>query len=887
MAKGEVRYRLVLDSKDFVNGIKAARNEAAALGNDMAGRLGKAGSVLSAMGPAGLAAAAGIGAMAAAGGAALKVTVDAVSAAMSYADAMAALEDKTGLSSKALQEFEIAAKLGNTSIDAISTAVSKMQKGIAENSESFKRLGLNLKDLKTMAPEQQFKAVAVAIESINDPAQKTLARYTLLGKGGQEVAGAMKAIASGATELGGALSGPALKAAADLQDQADLLDSAWGRVKLQFGAAVAQSPELRQALQDLTRAAADLATNIAKATPAIVDFFDKLVVNARLALATLKPLATFFKDLATGTGKDAFKHLSDSIEKAALLENMRQGANELGLNVQFGPGHATGGGKPGGFKPPGPKPKKPKQNFLPSGNLSNAASAALLNATPGAFQSDVQKLPMGMLSGDARMSLLSGSSPVLQIQEAKKATIDWRSSLMDVSNAFSTMGGTAGRVLGSVAGGIATIGTMVKSLRTSVDQGGLKGAGGIGGLFGKLGAGLGIAGAAISIGGSIIGGIKSLFGGKSKEEKAAEEAQKQQKIQETIGKLNDLMSKAKQLKMDQLTAGVGGLAGMFAHLAERTDVTADRFRRLEFFGAALFKKLKEEGLSSAEAFKAMGPALDEAIKAATANGQELGGLLGSLAQFREIVTANQGLFDAVKGFNDLVTAVGVTRETIDQIRPEMQALFDEMVGAGATPTQAVGELAQALYEIREAAKEGRIELTDQEKSLIAIGEQSGAFDNLKDPMKELVEVQKAMLELWGAIAHMQGVVLPASLQEYINTLHQIPGDMPGGGSVTHGGGANIFNDFPEQAGEAGHAAGGLHGIAGRGPLAGGGTPFVAHPGEEVYVGAPGGGFTGGGLSLGPIIIQQDGYEVGRAQVQMFRKNKGGITSQVRRHLGGR
>src|SRR5688572_12786110 len=132
MARGEVRYRLALETKAFSDGIRQARQEAASLGNDLAGKLGKAGNVLQAMGPAGMVAAAGIGAATVAIGATVAAVVSATKAAAEYADNLAALQDKTGLSTDALQKLEVAAKLGNTSMEALASATNKMQRGIID-----------------------------------------------------------------------------------------------------------------------------------------------------------------------------------------------------------------------------------------------------------------------------------------------------------------------------------------------------------------------------------------------------------------------------------------------------------------------------------------------------------------------------------------------------------------------------------------------------------------------------------------------------------------------------------------------------------------------------------------------------------------------------------
>jgi hypothetical protein len=727
--------------------------------------------------------------------------------------------------------------------------------------------------------------------------------------------------------LGGALSEDALTAAADLQDQADLLETAWDRVVLQFGAAVASSPELKKALEDITQALVKMAETIARLAPMIAKFFDNAIKGAKLAAAAFQAETL----IRMGQGGQAM-----GVLKGAIADfNMPSFADVAG-------GGSSTGFKPGGFS--GKPPKKPKQNFLPNLNLSNAAIAALLNATPGNFQTThpdiVPRMSLGAGPGSMSAAFFGGTPQVLQIQAARKATIDWRASLMDVANAFTSMQGKAAQALGSVAGGIATIGQMQKSLATSVDAGGLKGAGGLGGLLGKVGAGLGIAGAAISIGGAIFGGIKSLFGGKSKEEKAAEEKARQEKIAGTIDKMADALERISQIKMEKLQSGVGGLASLFGNLASKAALTpgeidrinsrmskykeklkdaglteddynkkikerrkelehamaqsdveamTERMSRLGLIGAAMFESLKKEGLSTVEAMREMGPALDEALKAAADHGIEIGGTLGVLAQFREKVLANEGLVNAAEGLSSVMDALrstgGLNATTFGALRDEMHDVFADLQEGGFTSAEALSLIAPTLLQIRDAARDGRIQIDEQTQALIDQAEAGGHLDNIKDPMEELVEVQKMMLELWSAIAQMQGVTLPESLRKYLDEIRNVGNavgslPVPGGGGPSGGHGGDFQSEFGGE--DVVHAASGYYNPSmGHGPLKGGGTPMVVHPGEGVHV-QPG-GF--GGMQMGPIILEADGRELGRVHIGQMRKNGGGLRSQSRRYVG--
>ncbi len=296
----------------------------------MAGKLGGLGSALTSMGPAGMAAAAGLGATVGALAAVGAVIVDSTRRAMEYGDNMAALADRTGLSTRALQAFEVQAKLGNSSLDGVVAAVNKMQLAMVNGSTAFQKLGLDINTLKAMDPDKAFTEVAKAIESIADPAERAAARVAVFGKSANELAGTLKAAAQGAGELGGALSDEALGAAAELQDQADLLDKAWERVILQFGASIAQSPEMGRALEDITQMVVKLAQTVAENTPTIVAIFNAIVTHARIAMAAFKAAV---ESNVTG-GLVAFKRFQDEVEQIkldALFGDVMGGAASTGI----------------------------------------------------------------------------------------------------------------------------------------------------------------------------------------------------------------------------------------------------------------------------------------------------------------------------------------------------------------------------------------------------------------------------------------------------------------------------------------------------------------------------------------------------------------------------
>jgi hypothetical protein len=947
MARGEVRYRLALETKAFTDGIKAAKQEAASLGNDLAGKLGKAGNILSAMGPAGMAAAAGVGAAAVAFGAVVTAVTSATSAAAKYADGMSALQDKTGLSVATLQKLEVAARLGNSSIESIASATNKMQVAITNGDKSFAKLGLSLSDLRTQSPDEQLRATAQAIMGLGTAAERTTAMKDVFGKSGPEMIGTLKALASGASELGGALSDEAVESAAMLQDNLDLLDTAMERVALQFGAAVAQSPELQRALQDLTDLAADFATGLGKAAPAIAKFFDGIVLGSRVAIAGLKALATAQNPLKVMDAWKGFQSDTDQIAMDSMFSDVQSGSSN---NL--------------------PKPKRytGKADDKAAEDAARAELARIEtirkarieeHKTRLKLQDEMDKRNLDSLQYELKVmgEAASAKAALLKDQEARQMEQDLidqatreevermkaaaaeaafqkiQSAIQGISQELMGMGqvfgGVFGKILQSAGAAIGAFGQMRASLASIKTAGG-----GIGGFLQKASGAMGILGAGVSA----FGFVKGLFGGKSKEEKAAEEAERKQKIEDTTKQIDDLKKKIDSIRLEKLSAGVTGLASLFRHMVGQAALTPEaidrinvkmgkykeklkdlsltedeykkkikerrqelesaaegadveqmkqRMERLGIIGTAMFQALKKEGKSTVEAMREMGPAIDQAIAAAQAHGIEIGGTLGMLADFRQKVGANEDLVSAAEGLGSVMDALratgSLTQETFNALQGELGTVFADLTAKGFTADQALALLAPTLLQIRDAARDGKIAVDEQTASLIRQAEAGGHFDGVKDPMKEMVELQKMMLELWAAIAQMQGVTLPDSLRAYIATLREASAAAAGVG---------VPGTAPVDAHQEGHSGpdGSTQSAGGfwnpsmpHGPLAGGGTNLVVHPGEEVSVTPR--GRKGGGM--GNVVLNVDGRAFARVQNNNTRKNRGGARSQGQRFIGSR
>lgn len=129
-------------------------------------------------------------------------TFVAAQAAMFYAinrstksiDEMGKAASKINVSVEAFQRLSYAAKITDTPLESVQNSFKFLAKNLdAANNGStkmettFKRLGLNTKELENMAPEKAWLMVADALNRVQNPAEQAALRLQALGKGGAEI----------------------------------------------------------------------------------------------------------------------------------------------------------------------------------------------------------------------------------------------------------------------------------------------------------------------------------------------------------------------------------------------------------------------------------------------------------------------------------------------------------------------------------------------------------------------------------------------------------------------------------------------------------------------------------------------------------------------------
>jgi hypothetical protein len=132
----------------------------------------------------------------------------AVAAAVNVGDAIGDMATRTGISAEALSELRYAASQSGTQLSSIERGVRAMQKNLvaaAQGTGTFRNtlstLGLTLQQLETLAPDQQFQAIASAVAAVEDPTVRAALAQKAFGKSGADLLPLLAGGADGLAEL--------------------------------------------------------------------------------------------------------------------------------------------------------------------------------------------------------------------------------------------------------------------------------------------------------------------------------------------------------------------------------------------------------------------------------------------------------------------------------------------------------------------------------------------------------------------------------------------------------------------------------------------------------------------------------------------------------------
>lgn len=155
-----------------------------------------------------------------------------VKGALDAGDKINKLSIRLGASTEALSQLKHVAELSGVSFNTLTMGLQRMTRRVAEagmgTGEAVKaldELGLSAKELKTLAPEDQFEVIAQKISEVKDPADQVRLAMKLFDSEGVSLlqtmkngAGGIKAMREEADKLGLTLSSDAAQGMADAND---------------------------------------------------------------------------------------------------------------------------------------------------------------------------------------------------------------------------------------------------------------------------------------------------------------------------------------------------------------------------------------------------------------------------------------------------------------------------------------------------------------------------------------------------------------------------------------------------------------------------------------------------------------------------------------------
>jgi hypothetical protein len=797
--RGEVRYRVTSDTGDFTSGLKKATAEWNNFKKALAG--GVVGAAAFSVGEKAVAAlASSIKSVPAA-------IAESVKAAAAFGDAMSNAATRTGFGAEALQKLNVAGKLAGVGFEEIQASIGRMQKAIESGDEAFVKLGLTARELKALSPEQAFEAVGQALASIANPTEQAALSMELFGKSGAKFLGIFGAGAdeakARAKELGLVMSGDMVRALDAFGDRVDLLGEVWDRLWINIGAGIASSPEVISALDTITNALGAVSKAVGELTSDFVYF-----VSAWARTTADNPIVKFFADGAS------------EAERARMA--IRTTIDLLGIPFGNVGGIVTGGADVGRFfkdldfqnyktkgtagqladfmgeKPTGPdfsidamnaasdaRIKKTNELREAQEKLRREAEAAITAAlnfqdkvTHGVeagikhmfdeqgriwreqlaaadlsfLDPDTMKVPMrrgpdlsGVMAGVASGAIVPGAGPTLK--EATTAGVDFSRMLVDVAHAFQLLGVGPSSVLGRFVGSLTVIGASIDNIIK-----GQKGSG-IAGFLGTATGVLGIASAGFSL-------LKGLFGGPSKEERAAAEAERKRQQEEALRKAEEAERKRAAGAELAITATKSLLDTILPTRVQHQKVRRDAqgqpilgpdgkpiVKRFDTFEGGLQGALpddirsqgsilragfqlavQEQGLAKAaqqfaDVFARFKDAAGEAgvdTSAVDTMGRQIA--LGTDERFVKLAEAAGFAADALKGFGD---ASFLSAETFEGLANVTDDIFQRALAAGAGDSEALALVMPNLAELSKKASEFGFELPQNIQELLSKAAEEG------------------------------------------------------------------------------------------------------------------------------------------------------------------
>ena len=278
----------------------------------------------------------------------------------SYGDQMSKMSQRLDIAASKLSEMSYIASQSGTSIESFERGVRLLQRNLNSADEeaktataAFEKLGLSIQELKRMSPDEQFKAVAGAIASLESPSERTAYAMKIFSRSGAELIPffqqgreGMDKLSEKARKLGIVMSDKDYKAAVDLTDAMDTFHKSVSAVRNALVAGLA--PSLTEIYEKISSSAGAIVGFVREHETLV-----KTVLKLGTAVAGITAVYGSYKILQTAlmaqkalraslAAQTAQNIVQTTAETAALTANTTA---QIANNAAKGAGAAAGGGK--------------------------------------------------------------------------------------------------------------------------------------------------------------------------------------------------------------------------------------------------------------------------------------------------------------------------------------------------------------------------------------------------------------------------------------------------------------------------------------------------------------------------------------------------------------
>lgn len=229
-------------------------------------------------------------------------------------DEIAKMRKRTGIATETLSKWRYMAELSGTSITSmekgykkLAMSISDARDGLMTYTREFEKIGVDVRELEGLSPEDQFMRIAFAVAEIKDPMQRAASAQKLFGRAGMEL---LPMLSDGAEGM-------------------RLLTERAEKFAVIYDEEAAESAEIfNDALLDLKGSLGKMSGAIAETVmPQITEFVELITEKVQPAIAWLKDnpevVEAFIKfGLAIGAGGVVFLAVGQFVKALSALRAM-------------------------------------------------------------------------------------------------------------------------------------------------------------------------------------------------------------------------------------------------------------------------------------------------------------------------------------------------------------------------------------------------------------------------------------------------------------------------------------------------------------------------------------------------------------------------------------